>query len=112
MSSIKYTPEEVIEFCRNQKYKIVIQARKDRKNENFRASVGITYSEEQEIIRNLRVENLFQGPILDRDRANNYLYEFHKEVYGKWCYIKLTIVEEIVVVNVISFHESEGVEYV
>ena len=111
MSNIPYTVEQVIEFCRDGKHEIVIVNRKDRKNQLFRESVGITYAEEQEEIRKLRKEFLYKGPFLDKDYPDNYLYEFHKEVYGKWCYIKLTIVDESVVVKVISFHESEGTIY-
>lgn len=108
MSSIPYTPEQVISFCKDRKYKIVILSRNDRKNQNFRASNGITYAEEQDVIRELTIEDLDKGPIEDRDICDNYLYVFHKLVCGKRCYIKLTIVDEKVVVKVISFHESEG----
>ena len=111
MSVVPYTVEQIISFCRDKNYKIVIVSRKDRKNQLFRESVGMTYEEEQKEIRSLRKEFLIKGPFPDKDNPNNYLYEFHKEVRGKWCYIKLTIVDQQVVVKVISFHESEGTEY-
>ena len=111
MSNIPYTVDEVISFCKNRKYHIVIVARKDRKNQEFRESVEMTYEEEQEEIRDLRKEFCYKGPFLDNDYPDNYLYEFHKLVRGKWCYIKLTIVDNAVVVKVISFHESEGTNY-
>ena len=111
MSSIPYTVEQVISFCKDRKYDIKIVARKDRKNQEFRESVGMTYEEEQDEIRNLRKEFCTKGPFLDNDNPNNYLYEFHKEVRGKWCYIKLTIADNLVLVNVISFHENEGTKY-
>ena len=113
MSDILYTVEQVISFCRDRKTHIVIIDRNDRKNQDFRAAVGLTYEDEVEEIRKLRVENLYHEPYFDRDIPNNYLYEFRKEVCGKWCYIKLTIVDKNkILVKVISFHESEGAKYV
>lgn len=113
MSNVLYTVEQVISFCRDEKTQIIIVNRIDRKNQDFRAAVGITYEEEIGEIRKLRVENLHCEPYLDRDIPGNYLYEFRKEVCGKWCYIKLTIVDKNkILVKVISFHESEGTSYV
>ena len=110
MSSRKYTVEEVLNFCKNNI--VVIVDRIDGKNRAFQESVAITYEEMIQEIRTLRKELLYKGPFLDRDRPGNYLYEFHKLVKNKWCYIKLTIDDKrTVVVRVISFHESEGVAY-
>ena len=110
MSSRKYTVEEVINFCQNNP--IYIVDRTDGKNKRFIHEVQLTIDETIHEIRNLRKEFLFNGPFLDRDVPNNYLYEFHKHIRGKWCYIKLTIDDKKnIVVRVISFHESEGVAY-
>ena len=110
MSSHKYTVEEVVNFCQNNP--IYIVDRTDGKNKRFIREVQLTIDEAIYEIRNLRKEFLFNGPFLDRDIPNNYLYEFHKHIRGKWCYIKLTIDDKkIIVVRVISFHESEGVAY-
>lgn len=110
MSSHKYTVEEVINFCQNNP--IYIVDRTDWKNKRFIREAQLTIDEAIHEIRNLRKEFLFNGPFLDRDIPNNYLYEFHKHIRGKWCYIKLTIDDKKnIVVRVISFHESEGVAY-
>ena len=110
MSSHKYTVEEVINFCQNNP--IYIVDRTDGKNKRFIREVQLTIDEAIHEIRNLRKEFLFNGPFLDRDIPNNYLYEFHKHIRGKWCYIKLTIDDKKnIVVRVLSFHESEGVAY-
>ena len=110
MSSHMYTIEEVIDFCKNNE--IVIVNRADGKYEDFMRSVKMTYEEAIQEIRSLKKDFLYNGPFLDRDIPNNYLYEFHMHVKGKWCYIKLTIDDnKIVVVRVISFHESRGVAY-
>ena len=110
MSSHKYTVEEVINFCQNNP--IYIVDRTDGKNKRFIRETQLTIDEAIHEIRNLRKEFLFNGPFLDRDIPNNYLYEFHKHIRGKWCYIKLTIDDKKnIVVRVISFHESEGVAY-
>ena len=110
MSSHKYTVEEVINFCQNNP--IYIVDRTDGKNKRFIREAQLTIDEAIHEIRNLRKEFLFNGPFLDRDIPNNYLYEFHKHIRGKWCYIKLTIDDKKnIVVRVISFHESEGVAY-
>lgn len=110
MSSHKYTVEEVINFCQNNP--IYIVDRVDGKNKKFIREVKMSIDEAIDEIRNLRKEFLFKGPFLDRDIKENYLYEFHKHVRGKWCYIKLTIDDKKnVVVRVISFHESEVIMY-
>jgi len=110
MSSKKYSIEEVLNFCKSER--IVIVNREDLKNEKFLAAVQMSIEEAKEEIRNLRKEFLYRGPFLDKDRPNNYLYEFHKRIKSKWCYIKLTIDDKKnVVVKVISLHESRGVAY-
>ena len=110
MSSHKYSIEEVINFCRHKPIHIV--DRMDGKNKKFIRETQMTINETVNEIRNLRKEFLYNGPFLDRDIPNNYLYEFHKHVKGKWCYIKLTIDDKKnVIVRVISFHESEGLAY-
>ena len=110
MSSHKYTVDEVINFC--QSNPIYIVDRLDGKNKRVIREVHMSIDEAINEIRNLRKEFLFQGPFLDKDIKNNYLYEFHKHIRGRWCYIKLTIDDKKnVVVRVISLHESEVVEY-
>lgn len=109
MSNIPYSVEQIIDFCKNNE--ILIVERKDRKNQKFRESCGKTEEEAEEEIRKLEKKYCKKDKILDKDKPDNYLYEFHKEVWGKWCYIKLSIIDERVIVNVISFHESEGTEY-
>ena len=110
MSNRRYSIEEVLKFCKSND--IYIVNRKDRKNQLFKEMMGLTEEDLIKEIRNLRKEHLYNGPFLDRDVPNNYLYEFHKMVHSKWCYIKTTIDDKrIMVVRVISFHESEGIAY-
>ena len=110
MSNHKYSVKEVLNFCKTSD--IYIVNRKDRKNQLFKEKMGLMEEDLIREIRSLRKEHFYKGPFIDRDIPNNYLYEFHKMVHNKWCYIKMTIDDKkLVVVRVISFHESEGVAY-
>ncbi len=106
MSSIPYSIEEVIRLFH--KYNIYIVKRRDFKNQDFLNSVSKLPIDAAEFIRNeLTEEDCVHSLIRDRDYPNNYLYVFKAIFAGRYCYIKLAVVDRLKCIKVISFHEDE-----
>lgn len=110
MSSVPYSVEKVIEFCKT--FDIQVVDRIDRKNQEFRENKNVSLLDEIEFIKHdLSVDHCSKAYIKDNDRKENYLYIFKALFVNSWCYIKLTIDEMYQTVRVISFHEDEEVKY-
>ena len=106
MSSIPYSVDEVVRLFR--KYSIYIVRRKDFKNKRFLDSVNALSNDAVEFIRSELSKNDCVCSLLkDRDYPNNYLYVFKTMFAGRYCYIKLTVVDQLKCIKVISFHEDE-----
>lgn len=110
MSSIPYRVKEVIELLKT--FDIYIIPRRDNKNFNFMASIGIDEEDAIEFIRlSLKEAHCVRELLKDRDYLNNYLYVFKIRFMNHLCYIKLTVSDDNKVIKVISFHEDEEVQH-
>ena len=76
------------------------------KNRNSRRKFGLSLYEIEDFISKLEAEDLFQGPIIDRDYPEEELFVFKKEIIsGTVFYVKLK--EKNNQIKILSCHEDE-----
>lgn len=105
------TKEEVEVFLKlfHQKLKIFqIIFRDDRgKNAQTLAELEITSKYRETIIKEIKVEDYSQGPIIDTLNRLGDMWIFGKDIKGKEVYIKISLGQENYQTVCISFHVSE-----
>lgn len=78
------------------------------KNRRTRVSIGLTAYEQEEIVRNLIVEEYFSGPSIDKDPGRTGMVWVFKHKYkNSMLYIKLKekiVIEEATIIKCLSIH--------
>lgn len=110
-NSTMITREEVAAFLKQFHQKLMIFQiifRDDRgKNIQTLAELEITPKYRETIIKEIKIEDYSQGPILDTLNRYGELWVFGKDVKGKEVYIKISLGQENYQTICISFHVSE-----
>lgn len=105
------TKEEVEVFLKqfHQKLKIFnIIFRDDRgKNAQTLADLEITPKYRETVINDIKIEDYYQGPIIDTLNRMGDMWVFGKNVKGQEVYIKISLGQENRQTICISFHISE-----
>lgn len=107
------TQQEVRKFLQEFKVKMDIYGvifRDDRtvkKNTNALLSLDILPNARREIIKNLVVDDYYQGPLDDTMYGISSMWVFGKILKGKEIYIKVSMGFDSTSVICISFHEAE-----
>lgn len=82
-----------------------------RKNEETRLSIGLTAYDQEDIVRNLKVEEYYSGPHNDHDKSKlGMIWIFKHSFEGHMLYIKIkekNSVEGKKIIKCISIHIDE-----
>lgn len=102
---------EIAEFLHEVKTADFIVFVPRRKNEETRLSIGLTAYDQEDIIRNLKVEDYYSGPHNDHDISKlGMIWIFKHSFEGHMLYIKIkekNIVEGKKIIKCISLHIDE-----
>ena len=107
------TQQEVRQFLQEFKVKMDIYSiifrddRTSRKNTTTLLSLDILPNVRKQIIKDLLVEDYYQGPLDDTLYGISSMWVFGKALKGKEIYIKISMGYENTSVICISFHEAE-----
>lgn len=99
---------EVIELCHTiPDENIQIINRYDHCME-FYYEKNLTHSDVVDFLRGVTVSDIHRGPLVDDNSSRKHvLWEFKKNAFGCYCYVKIKIINRKRIILVVSLHEDE-----
>ena len=101
------TIDELIQVLKKIDYEHIQVIDRD-KNKEFRNKYGLSITDTKDMIKQLKIEDLYKGPVEDDNPNRKHpVWIFIKNINLIRCYIKMKVINKCKVIIVISFHECE-----